>query len=87
MGYKYIPSLDGPPDADYPTVYWNDYKFAELWLGKKGELFLSSLGEKDIGMSAKILDALKTLPVLEVTQTVHGRGSMVLRWDKYKRLC
>jgi hypothetical protein len=23
FGYKYIASLDGQPDADYPTIMWN----------------------------------------------------------------
>jgi acetoacetate decarboxylase len=86
FGYKYIPSLDGPPDADYPTVMWSDSKIEELWLGESGEMYFGNPGEEDISFFARVVDALKSLPVLQVTQTSWSRGSMVLRYDKCRRL-
>ena len=86
FGYKYIASLDGPPDADYPTIMWSDTEIEHLWLGKDGEFYFGTPTEKDIGDFKTIIDALKSLPVRKVKQTVHSRGSMILRNDKNGRL-
>jgi acetoacetate decarboxylase len=86
FGYKYIASLDGPPDADYPTIMWNDVSIEELWLGKGGEFYFGNPTENDIGDIKPLLDALKSLAVRKVKQTVHWRGSMVLRNDKNGRI-
>ena len=86
FGYKYIASLDGPPDADYPTIMWNDVSIKELWLGKGGEFYFGNPTENDIGDFKPVLDALKSLAVRKVKQTVHWRGSMVLRNDKNGRI-
>jgi acetoacetate decarboxylase len=86
LGYKYIPSLDGPPDADYPTIMWSDYEIEQLWLGGAGELYFGDAGQADIGHYKPVIDALKSLPVLKVTMTSRSRGSSVLRYDKCRRL-
>jgi acetoacetate decarboxylase len=86
FGYKYISSLKGPPDADYPTVMWNDTELADLSLGKEGVFYFGDTTEQDIGHYQPFIDAIKSLPVRKVTQTVHSRGSMVLRNDKNGRL-
>jgi acetoacetate decarboxylase len=86
FGYKYIASLDGPPDADYPTVMWNDVTIEQLWLGNMGELYYGNPSEQDIGRFAPVIDALKSLPVRSITQVVHWRGSMILRNDKNGRM-
>jgi acetoacetate decarboxylase len=86
FGYKYIASLNGPPDADYPTIMWNDINMESLWLGTAGELYFGNPTEKDIGEYKPVLDALKSLPVRKVEQTVHWRGSLVLRNDRNGRI-
>lgn len=86
LGYKYIPSLDGPPDAAYPTVLPTDTKLEELWLGKSGQIFFGDAMESDIAIGKRIVDALKTLPLRQVTQTARLRGSQVLRNDLCRRL-
>jgi acetoacetate decarboxylase len=86
FGYKYIPSLKGPPDADYPTVMWTDNNIDHLEVGKNGEFFLGDPSEKDIGEFKPLLDVLKTLPVRKVIQTSYSKGSMVLRTDKNGRI-
>jgi len=86
LGYNYIPSLNGPPDAAYPTLFQTDYKIDELWLGKMGKIFFGDAVEEDIGWYRQVIDALKTLPVRQVTQIVRFRGSQVLRYDLYRRL-
>jgi acetoacetate decarboxylase len=86
FGYKYIASLDGPPDADYPTIMWNDVNIEQLWLGQGGKFEWGTAGQAEIGYYASIFQVLKSLPVRKVTLASHWRGSMVLRNDKNGRL-
>jgi acetoacetate decarboxylase len=86
LGYKYSPSVKGPPDASYPTVLPSETKLEELWLGKTGQIFFGDALESDIAIGKRMVDALKTLPVLQVTQTARFRGSQVLRNDLFHRL-
>jgi len=86
LGYKYIPSLDGPPDASYPIVLPSDTKLEELWLGKSGQIFFGNESPSVIEVGKGVVDALKTLPVRQVTQTVRFHGPLVLRNDLCHRL-
>lgn len=81
FGYKYIPSLDGPPDVAYPTILRTDVKIEQLWMGSTGKIHFGDAGLEDIGVGKLVVDALKTLPVREVTQTIRFRGSQVIRND------
>jgi acetoacetate decarboxylase len=86
MGYKYIPSLDGPPDADYPTITKNDTKINELWFSKSGELAFGNAGIKDIAQVKYLIDALKTLKIISFKRALHFKGSAILRYDLSRRL-
>jgi acetoacetate decarboxylase len=84
--YKYIPSLDGPPDADYPTMSKNDVKIEQLWLGKSGKIFFGSPEYEDVAYTKHVVDSLKMLQIKEIIQTTHIYGSSVLRYDLSRRL-
>ena len=86
LAYKYIPSLDGPPDVEYPTISKNDTTMEDLWFAKKGKVIFGNADENDIGHVKFLLDALKTLPIKKVKQALHLRGSAVLRYDLSRRL-
>jgi hypothetical protein len=86
FGYKFFQSLDGPLDADYPTVSWSDYEIEQMRVGAEARLYFGSPSEEDIGEFRPIIDALRSMPVRQVTQTIRARGSMVLRYDKCRRL-
>jgi hypothetical protein len=88
LGYKHIPatSFSDPPDVDYPTAYFSDYRFDELWLGKTGSLYFGDPQAEDIRFYTPIIEALKTLPVNEVVRVSRSRGSMIIRNDKSYRL-
>jgi hypothetical protein len=86
FGYKYIASLNGPPDADYPTVMWNDVNLDRLSLGDSGEFDFGNPAEEDIGDFHPIIDSLKTLTVRSIVRTSHSHGSMVLRNDRNGRI-
>lgn len=84
--YKYIPSLDGPPDADYPTITQNDVRVDKLWMGKKGSIFFGSTDMEDIWSIQNIIDSLKKLKLNRIVQTLHIQGSAILRYDLSRRL-
>lgn len=86
LAYKHIPSLDGPPDADYPTTTRNDVKIESLWMGNAGSLYFGSATGDDISQTANVIDALKSLPVVKMEQVLRLRGSAVLRFDQSRRL-
>jgi hypothetical protein len=86
LAYKYIPSLDGPPDADYPTITQNDTKIDELWFSKSGTVFFGDAAVRDVGHGSPVVDALRTLPIVELDRALHFRGSAVLRYDLSRRL-
>lgn len=86
LAYKYIQSLDGPPDADYPTITQNDMKLDKLWMGKKAGLRFGTARFEDIGYVKHLIDALATLTILKPVQVVHFTGSAVLRYDLSRRL-
>lgn len=86
LAYKFIPSLDGPPDADYPTVTRNDVRLDELWMGKQGSLYFGIPTKDDIASVVNVIEALKTLEIIKIVQVLHFQGSAVLRFDKSHRL-
>jgi acetoacetate decarboxylase len=86
LGYKYIPALDGPPDADYPTVTHNFVRMDKLWMGKKASLRFGTARREDIGVVKNLIDALATLSIIRPVQVVHFTGSAVLRYDLSRRL-
>ena len=86
LAYKYIPCLDGPPDADYPTICKSDFKIKEFWAGKSGAIQFGSAGESEISRYSSLLTALKTLRLCQFKQAIHYKGSSELRYDLYRRL-
>ena len=86
LGYEYIPSLDGPPDADYPTISKNDVQVDRLWMNKSASVYFGTAGREDIGHSKPIVGALQSLPVRQVVQALRFCGSAVLRYDLSRRL-
>ena len=86
LGYKYIPSLDGPPDADYPTITKNDTKVDELWFSKAAEIYCGAADFNDLGDQSRVVDAIRSLPVRKLERAIHFRGSAVLRYDLSRRL-
>jgi len=84
--YKYIPALDGPPDASYPTYFHMDSRVEQLWMGDMGEVYLGNPLEEDVSYYAKLVAVLATLPITKVKQVIRAQGSGVLRYDLYRKL-
>jgi acetoacetate decarboxylase len=87
LTYKYIPSVIGPPDVEYPMIFPSDIKIEELWMGKSGQISFGDPSKSDFPKWwIRLLEVLNTLPVRSVNQTVRFRGSSVLRADLCRRL-
>jgi acetoacetate decarboxylase len=86
LGYKYIPSLDGPPDASYPTVSKNDTNVRDLWFSESAKVYYGEARFDDIAYSWLVIDALRSLQVVKFERALHYRGSSVLRYDLSRRL-
>lgn len=55
-------------------------------MGKTGNLYFGTATEDDFGATASVIDALKTIPVVELKQAFQFEGSAVLRVDQSRRL-
>lgn len=86
LAYKYIPALDGPPDADYPTITRNDVKIDNLWMGSNASLYFGTATDKDIGQVFHLIEAVKSLKILKIEQVLRFQGAAVLRFDQSHRL-
>jgi acetoacetate decarboxylase len=86
LSYKYIPSLEGPPDEDYPVCTRSEVTTKELSLGDSGRYYFGDPGTEDISFMKTIIDSLKTLPVRKIVRTSRAATSSVLRSDKARRL-
>jgi len=86
LGYKYIPSLEGPPDCAYPILTPSEICLKELWTGNEGRLYFGDSGLDDVGQHSNVIDALKTLIVDKVLGVSHSYSSTKLRVDQAYRL-
>jgi len=77
LGWKYIPNPEGGADVDYPTKLLSTVSVSEAWTGEGTITFDSPTWQQAPG-SAHIIDALKTLPVLEyrTATVVHSRVTL-----------
>jgi acetoacetate decarboxylase len=86
LGYKYIPSFDGPPDASYPMVVWNEVKLEHLQFADHASIGFGQATKEDVAQLAGITRSLRTLPLGDLVFATHARGSAELRLDRSHRL-
>jgi len=90
LTYKYIPSVKGPPEVEYPMIFPSEIKVEELWRGKTAELAFGDIQKLSANNFPtywrKLIEVLNTLPVRSITELVHFKGSSVLRADLCRRL-
>jgi len=55
-------------------------------MGKRAALRFGMARYEDIGVVKNLLDALATLTIIRPVQTLHFKGSAVLRYDLARRL-
>ncbi|MFO7963837.1 MAG: acetoacetate decarboxylase family protein [Desulfobacterales bacterium] len=82
MGWKYIPSCDmKSSDASFATALPAATELTEAWLGK-GHILFHTVAWKRAPMSARVINALKQLPIVEIQGGVITRGSQDLLIEK-----
>ena len=86
FGYKFIASPDETPDAAYPMSTISERNVQELSTGRSGRLYFGNPNSEDIAFLARVIDALKTLPVKRILSTSRSIGSSLLRTDLCQRL-
>lgn len=84
--WKYIPSLEGPPDADYAVMIVNEMKLDKLSVAHAAQLHIGGADASDISVFRPLLDALATLVPLGPVQGVRMQGANVMRGDLSRRL-
>ena len=77
LGWKYIPNPEGGADVDYPTKLLSYGTVSAAWSGE-GTLHLDDPTWEQAPGSAHVIEALKTLPVLEYRRATvaHMRVSL-----------
>lgn len=77
LGWKYIPNPEGGADVDYPTKLLSSGTVSAGWTGEGTISFDTPTWEQAPG-SSHIIEALKTLPILEYRKAmvIHSRVSL-----------
>jgi acetoacetate decarboxylase len=86
LGYKYIPSLEGPPDAAYPIATPSDVTYKEHWTGVEGRVYYGDPSHEDVSFNKAILDAVKSLEIKSILGVSRTYSSTLLRGDLAKKL-
>jgi acetoacetate decarboxylase len=86
LGYKHIPAIDGPDDASYPMVVWNDIELDTIRFGETATPQLQTVDHADLDRLAVITETLARIPFGELETAGHAKGSAVLRLDRSHRL-
>lgn len=84
--WKYIPSLEGPPDADYPVLAVNDLKIDTLSIAPHAHLQFGDAQASEIAAYRTLLDTLATLEPTGPVQGIHLVGANTMRGDLSRRL-
>ena len=85
LGWKFIPSLEGGADVDYPVKLISSGEVLEAWSGN-GELHFDDPTWQQAPGSAHIIEALKTLPILEYRPAVVTHSRVTLPRNAAQRL-
>lgn len=87
FGYKYIPSLEGPPDAAYPTSMPVELTTEARWTTKNGRILFGESSDKDVSrLISRVVNGVKKLTGGELLSGTRETGSLVLRLDLARRL-
>jgi len=86
LNWKYIPGLDGEPDASYPTALYMSFDYDEAWRGQ-GSFTFGTPSEIEAPYSSKIVRALRELPLGDHVDTIslHSASTELFR-DRTRRL-
>lgn len=85
MGWKHIPSADGPPDADYPLANVTRWTYRSAFSGT-GEINFRSPNSIEAPFSSRVVAALSRLPVVKARPSFVATGDVVIDRAATRRL-
>lgn len=85
FGWKYIPSAEGKPDADYPLLNVMRWDYARAWSGES-QVRICRPDQRAAPMSSRVMAALDALPVKEYRRAFVGEGSAIIDRAATRRL-
>jgi len=89
LGWKYIPGEPGNketgPVASYATQFPVSYDYREAWTAT-GDLTWHRRTWEELPTQAHIVNALKALPIVEITECLVAKTSLTLHSGRVKRL-
>jgi len=85
FGWKIIPSTEGAPDLDYPTLQLTRWQFDEARIGE-GRISFLTPGPGEAPISARIMRVLADLPIKEYRKGLVARGAAVIERQMTRHL-
>jgi hypothetical protein len=85
LGWKIIPSMDGPHDADYPTVIVMSWKFDQASYGE-GRITFDTPDPQHAPVGSRIMRVLAGMPIKEYRTGLVARGTAVVERASTRRL-
>jgi len=85
FGWKYIPSVEGSPDADYPLVNSMRWTYERAWSGD-GRITFHDPDKRAAPLSSRVLAVLREIPNLGWRRAFVGAGRAVIDRSATRRL-
>jgi len=85
FGWKYVPCINGPSDADYPVRHIQESDLIAAWTGR-GEVVWGEPTQTEAPISARIVQTLRKLPVLGYAPALMGEARSRLLRGQTRRL-
>jgi acetoacetate decarboxylase len=85
FGWKYIPSADGLPDADYPLLNSMRWDYERAWSGD-GHVTFHDPDKQAAPLSSRVLAVLRELPILGWRRAFVGEGRATIDRTATRRL-
>lgn len=85
LGWKHIPSAEGPPDADYPLANVTRWSYREAWTGESALVF----HRPDVvaaPFSSRVAAGLAAVPLLKPRPAFVAKGDVIIDRAATRRL-
>lgn len=85
MGWKHIPSAEGPPDADYPLANVTRWTYQRAWSGDSAIVFHEP-DSKDAPLSSRVVAGLARVPIVKSRPAFVAIGDVIIDRAATRRL-
>lgn len=85
LGWKHIPSAEGPPDADYPLANVTRWAYRHAWTGESSIVFHQP-GSREAPLSSRVVAGLARLPIVKTRPAFVATGDVIIDRAATRRL-